>query len=71
MIFVLISGVGNGIKWTNLNPQSLMKSIKAMGDTNFPFDMLETYMKRVSKSGISIEIIIFIAQNIVYITLII
>lgn len=25
-----------------------MKSIKALGDTNFPFDMLETYMKRVS-----------------------
>jgi len=50
MIFILISGVGNGIKWTNLNPQSLMKSIRAMGDTNFPFDMLETYMKRVSKS---------------------
>ncbi|XP_050432015.1 protein patched isoform X2 [Adelges cooleyi] len=43
---VTVPGVGNGIKWTNLNPQSLMKSIKAMGDTNFPFDMLETYMKR-------------------------
>lgn len=56
MIFILISGVGNGIKWTNLNPQSLMKSIKTMGDTNFPFDMLETYMKRVSKSRDKIKI---------------
>ncbi|KAL4119130.1 hypothetical protein QTP88_011981 [Uroleucon formosanum] len=43
---ITVPGVGNGIKWTNLNPQSLMKSIKTMGDTNFPFDMLETYMKR-------------------------
>ncbi|XP_022167571.1 protein patched isoform X2 [Myzus persicae] len=43
---VTVPGVGSGVKWTNLNPQSLMKSIKAMGDTNFPFDMLETYMKR-------------------------
>jgi len=59
MNFILISGIGNGIKWTNLNPQSLMKSIKAQGDTNFPFDMLETYMKRVSKRGISIEIRIY------------
>lgn len=42
--------MGNGIKWTNLNPLNLMKSIKAKGENvnNFPFDMLETYMKRVS-----------------------
>jgi len=49
IFFIVISGVGNGIKWTNLNPQSLMKSIKTMpGESSFPFDMLEAYMKRVS-----------------------
>lgn len=44
---ITVPGVGNGIKWTNLNPQSLMKSIKTMpGESSFPFDMLEAYMKR-------------------------
>lgn len=49
MCRILSSGVGNSIKWTNLNPQSLMKSIRASGEnSNFPFDILENYMKRVS-----------------------
>ncbi|XP_025196368.1 protein patched isoform X2 [Melanaphis sacchari] len=43
---ITVPNVGNGIKWTNLNPQSLMKSIKNIENTNFPFDMLEAYMKR-------------------------
>lgn len=47
-VFISSSGFGTGLKWTNLNPLGLMKSIRAMGDNNFPFDMLETYMKRVS-----------------------
>lgn len=51
-ILILSSGVGLGLKWTNLNPLNLMKNIKLKGENvaNFPFDMLETYMKRVSVS---------------------
>lgn len=46
-----------------------MKSIKAKGENvnNFPFDMLETYMKRVSvKIKNKFKLFKFICKSIIY-----
>lgn len=52
--------MGKGIKWTNLHPINLMKSIKEKGENvhNFPFAMLESYMKRVSAQNENQKLII-------------
>nr|XP_029724560.1 protein patched-like [Aedes albopictus] len=42
---VVIPHLANKVQWTSLNPQNLLKDIKAQ-NYQFPFDTLEQYMKR-------------------------
>jgi hypothetical protein len=44
---LICRGVGSKVRWTNLNPQTLIQHMKSF-NSGFPFDTLEDYMKRVS-----------------------
>ncbi|KAF6216434.1 hypothetical protein GE061_000776 [Apolygus lucorum] len=47
---VTIPSIGNKVRWTNLNPNSLVETMKAYESSGFPLATLEQHMKR---AGIS------------------
>jgi hypothetical protein len=44
---LMCRGLGSKVRWTNLNPQALIRHMKSF-NSGFPFETLEDYMKRVS-----------------------
>lgn len=53
LIYLFFRGV-NGMRWTNLNPNKLVETMKTY-DSGFPLDTLEQHMKRVSETNLQMN----------------